>query len=77
MRFLYFSEALVPPFDEGIKKAALSLLRELWKSHEVLALTSRGPGIPEDGVRRIHANRLLASRGLRNEVRAFQPEQAL
>ena len=77
MRLLYFSEALVPPFDEGIKKAALSLLRELRKSHEVLALTSRGPGIPEDGVRRIHANRLLASRGLGNEVRAFQPEQAL
>lgn len=77
MHLLYFSEALVPPFDEGIKKAALSLLRELRVSHEVLALTSRGPGIPEDGVRRIHANRLLASRGLRNEVRAFQPEQVL
>jgi glycosyltransferase involved in cell wall biosynthesis len=75
MRVLYFSEALVPPFDEGIKKAAWSLLRELQKSHEVLALTSRGPGIPQADVRRVRANRLLVSAGLWQAARRFQPER--
>ncbi len=77
MRVLYFSEALVPPFDEGIKKASWHLLRALQSSHEVLALTNRGNGIPDAGVRRVRANRLLVSVGLWRRVRAFAPEYVL
>jgi glycosyltransferase involved in cell wall biosynthesis len=77
MRVLYFSEALVPPFDEGIKKTARHLLREIQKPHEVLALTNRGPGIPEAGVRLVLANRLLAGVGLWRTVRRFRPERVL
>ncbi|MDH7489581.1 MAG: glycosyltransferase family 4 protein [Anaerolineae bacterium] len=75
MRVLYFSEALVPPFDEGIKKASWHLLRALQSSHEVLALTNRGSGIPDGGVHRVRANRLLLSAGLVRRVRAFAPER--
>lgn len=77
MRVLYFSEALVPPFDEGIKKASLHLLRALQPSHEVLALTNRGNGIPDAGVHRLQANRLLLSAGLMRRVRAFKPEYTI
>lgn len=77
MRVLYFSEALVPPFDEGIKKASWHLLRALQSSHEVMALTNRGSGIPDAGVRRVQVNRLLLSAGLMRRVRAFAPERAL
>ncbi|GAB4506127.1 MAG: hypothetical protein Kow00123_02650 [Anaerolineales bacterium] len=77
MRVLYFSEALVPPFDEGIKKASWLLLRALQASHEVLALTNRGSGIPDAGVHRVRANRLLLSAGLMRRVRGFRPEYTL
>ncbi len=77
MRVLYFSEALVPPFDEGIRKASWHLLRALQSSHEVMALTNRGSGIPDAGVRRVQVNRLLLSAGLMRRVRAFAPERVL
>jgi len=77
MRVLYFSEALVPPFDEGIKKASWHLLRAVQGQHEALALTNRGPGILEAGVRRVQANRLLASLSLWRQVRAFRPERVI
>lgn len=77
MRVLYISEALVPPFDEGIKKASWHLLRALQSSHEVLALTSRGNGIPDAGVHRVRANRLLLHLGLMQRVRAFSPERVV
>jgi len=77
MRVLYFSEALVPPFDEGIKKASWLLLRALRGSHEVLALTSRGEGMPDAGVHRVRANRLLVSADLMRRVRGFGPEYTL
>lgn len=77
MRVLYVSEALSPPFDEGIKKASWHLLKALQASHQVLALTSRGSGIPDAGVERVRANRLLISASLMQKVRAFRPERVI
>ncbi len=77
MRVLYVSEALVPPFDEGIKKASWHLLKALQASHEVLALTSRGSGIPDAGVERVHVNRLFISVALMRKVRGFRPERVV
>lgn len=77
MRVLYVSEALAPPFDEGIKKASWHLMRALQTRHDVLAITSRGPGIPTAGVQAVRANRLLVSRTLGGRVRAFRPDYAV
>ena len=74
MRVLFFSEALAPPADEGIKVVARSLLAEVSRLHTVLALTNRGLGIPDLSVRRVAANRILASLALRGRVRAFRPD---
>lgn len=75
MRVAYISEGLVPPFDEGIKKASWSLLGELQREHEVLALTSRGPGIPDAGVHLVRTNRLLLGPKLWRRIWRFRPER--
>lgn len=77
MRIAYISEGLVPPFDEGIKKASWHLLRELQQQHEVLALTNRGSGMPDAGVHLVHTNRLLLSLDLRRRVRRFRPDRVV
>lgn len=77
MRVAYVSEGLVPPFDEGIKKASWQILRELQQRHQVLALTNRGPGLPDAGVHRVPANRLLLSLDLRRRIRRFGPDRVV
>jgi len=76
VRVLFFSERLSPPFDEGIKNVAVNLLRRLREEHEALALTTGGANIPELGVQDLPAlNRLLWSRELRRQIRAFRPDR--
>jgi len=74
MRIVLFSEALTPPFDEGIKNVAHSLLVALRKRHDVLALTNKGPKPPAPGIERLPANRLLWSHRLRWRIDGFRPE---
>jgi glycosyltransferase involved in cell wall biosynthesis len=74
MKVLFFSEALAPPADEGIKVVARNLLAEMAREHTVFAATNRGPGIPELAVRRLPADRLLLGTELHREVRRFAPD---
>lgn len=77
MRVLLFCERLAPPFDEGIKNTALNLIRALSQAHEVLALTTLGQDVPQEGITDIPTNRLLLNPALFSSIRRFRPELVL
>ena len=73
-RICLLCNRLTPPFDEGFKNLSLSLVRELSRDHDVLALTTSGEGSLELRVRRVRAGRSLLSIPLWRAIRAFRPE---
>ncbi len=78
MRILVFSERLIPPADEGIKKLALSLAAALGDlGHDVLVLTTDGATWPGGEVTDLPADRLLRSRPLAERLCSFRPEATL
>ena len=74
MRICVVSERLAPPFDEGFKNAAISLIREWSKQHELLALTCSGADIHEPLISNIAANRLFLSAPMLRAIRRFRPK---
>ena len=73
-RVCVLSERLAPPFDEGIKNVALSIIRELSRDHSLLALTAFGQDVPEYGIRNLRAGKSLISVALGRAIRAFGPD---
>ncbi len=75
MRILVFSERLVPPPDEGIKKLTLNLAAALrGLGHDVLTLTTGGIDWPAMAVANVRADRALRSADLAQHAAAFGPD---
>lgn len=74
MKICVYSENLSRPFDEGIKKTAYMLIRELSKENDVLGLCRYGNESDDPLIKVISSNKLLLSLKLKKEIRTFTPE---
>lgn len=73
-RVCLISDALWPPFDEGMKVFARQLARYLGARYEFLAVTDRGADDPALKVRSLGFSKTLGSAVLARTLRDFAPE---
>jgi len=73
VRVCILADDFSPPSDEGFKKVAFHLSRELSQGHEVLAIGKRGGEAPFP-LEVVRANVLFLSPGLKRRVQGFDPD---
>lgn len=71
-KVLLISELFVPPYDEGMKVAALNLLKGIRHHVDCIGL---GPCGGENGIiRSIKMNKLMYSKNLKGEINRYRPD---
>jgi len=73
LRVCIISEELERPLDEGIKKFAYNLIRELSKGNTVLALSIQGDETDGRYIKGLNVNKTFLSYSLFREIRNFNP----
>jgi glycosyltransferase involved in cell wall biosynthesis len=74
-KIIVYSDVLYPPFDEGIRKTAYQILKNLEKQEvNVLGLTKEEYNSKSPTIKGIKTNRLLFSRKLSKEIKQFSPD---
>ena len=74
LKICIFCEELTPYPNEGIRKFAFCLMKEMLKENRVLGLCNRGTQSLEHSIKYIPAGRLLLDRALMRELRQFGPD---
>lgn len=73
-KVLIFSENLKKPFDEGIKKTAWTILKELSKLANVKGICRYGDNSNNPPLKVLNSNRLLLNANLWKEIKNFSPQ---
>lgn len=76
-RYLFISEALSAPFDEGIKNVAFSIYSQLKVKKELLAITLNENQVDDLEVIGISLNKMYLNSGLRKIINDFNPDVIL
>jgi glycosyltransferase involved in cell wall biosynthesis len=76
-KILIFSEKLSLPIDEGIKKTAWTVLKELSLVAQVQGISRQGIDGSDPPLRIIQANKLLWDKNVREILRGFAPDSIL
>ncbi len=71
-KVLLITEYLNPPFDEGIKKTALNIFKELDKRYQLMVVCRYG--FEKDNILILDSNKLFVSRKLKSEIFKFDPD---
>jgi glycosyltransferase involved in cell wall biosynthesis len=76
-KYLFISEVLSAPFDEGMKNIAILLLNQLEKNKDVLSITNHTNNVEGFDIKKVRLNKLFINHELRKSVADFAPDVIL
>jgi glycosyltransferase involved in cell wall biosynthesis len=76
-KYLFISEALSAPFDEGIKNVAFSLHKQLKIKRDALSVTNTGNKVDNLNILTIKFNKLFLNNKLRKILKNYSPNVIL
>jgi len=76
-KVLIITESLSSPLDEGIKKAIYSIFNAISKNYKVLGIYLSGDWPWKFNAKKVPSNRLLISKELKREIKAFSPDKII
>lgn len=74
VKFLFVSEALYRPFDEGIKNVAFSLYKQFARKNNFVSVTKAVNNTDGLEIVKLPLNKLFLNFGIRNIIRDFSPD---